>query len=179
VYWQFQGKTTIDQSTREVIFIPLTIIGIVGVACFSLLKNISVHTADTAAAGDIEIESGKPAPAAKEDSNQNIAIEKKDSSSEPETNLSKATTALKDSLKLFITPNMLLLSLSSIYTGLEFSFLSGVYSTSVGNTRALGENAKTYVGLVGILLGIGEVVGGSLFGLLGTRTTKKGTKLGI
>ncbi len=85
--------------------------------------------------------------------------------------------ALKESLKLFMTGHMLLLSLSSIYSGLAYCFLSGVYSTAVGNTKMLGTDAKKFVGLVGILVGVGEVIGGSLFGLLGSRTTKRGTDL--
>jgi hypothetical protein len=40
-----------------------------------------------------------------------------------------AFTAFTDSLKLFGTPHMLLLSLCAMYTGFEYSFLSGVYST--------------------------------------------------
>jgi len=85
-----------------------------------------------------------------------------------------ACTAFLNALKLFGTWHMLLLSLCSIYTGLEYSFLSGVYSTAVGNTKRLGVDSKKFVGLVGILVGVGEVLGGSIFGLLGSRTTKRG-----
>jgi len=88
-----------------------------------------------------------------------------------------ALTALTDSLKLFPTPQMLLLSLCSMYTGFEFSFLSGVYSTAVGNTMRLGVDSKKFVGLVGILVGVGEIFGGSIVGLLGSRIVKKGKRL--
>lgn len=61
-----------------------------------------------------------------------------------------------------------------IVTGFELSFFSGVYSSSIGFTMALGENAKQLVGLSGISIGIGEVFGGVLFGLMGSKTTKFG-----
>lgn len=59
-------------------------------------------------------------------------------------------------------------------TGLELSFLSGVYSPSIGFTLSLGETSKQLVGLSGICIGIGEVSGGILFGLLGSKTNKFG-----
>lgn len=58
--------------------------------------------------------------------------------------------------------------------GFELSFFSGVYSSSVGFTLAIGESAKQLVGLSGICIGIGEVFGGILFGLLGSKTVKYG-----
>ena len=85
-----------------------------------------------------------------------------------------AWLTLKEAMKLSVTPHMLLLSITSLYTGLEQCFYSGVYSTSIGSTEAFGDDAKKLVGLVGILIGVGEVTGGGLFGLLGPVTTKKG-----
>lgn len=58
--------------------------------------------------------------------------------------------------------------------GLELSFFSGVYSPSIGFTLSLGESSKQMVGLSGICIGIGEVFGGILFGLLGSKTNKFG-----
>ncbi len=82
--------------------------------------------------------------------------------------------AFKKSLQLFTKREMILLSFTFFYTGIELSFFSGVYSTSVGSTEQLGTIAKSLVGLSGILVGAGEVIGGALFGLLGTRTVKNG-----
>lgn len=58
--------------------------------------------------------------------------------------------------------------------GFELSFYSGVYSPSIGFTLKMGESAKQLVGLSGIFIGIGEISGGVLFGLLGSKTIKYG-----
>uniref|UniRef100_A0A8C5EGT7 UNC93-like protein MFSD11 n=1 Tax=Gouania willdenowi TaxID=441366 RepID=A0A8C5EGT7_GOUWI len=49
---------------------------------------------------------------------------------------------------------------------LELSFYSGVYGTCIGATTQFGEAAKGLIGISGIMVGIGEIVGGGLFGLL-------------
>lgn len=58
--------------------------------------------------------------------------------------------------------------------GLELSFFSGVYSPSVGFTLEIGSNAKQLVGLSGILIGAGAVIGGGIFGILGSKTNRWG-----
>lgn len=59
-------------------------------------------------------------------------------------------------------------------TGIVLSFFSGVYSSSIGFTLAFGESAKQLVGLSGICIGLGEIVGGVTFGLLGKKTIRFG-----
>lgn len=49
-----------------------------------------------------------------------------------------------------------------------------MYSPSIGFTLALDESSKQLVGLSGICIGVGEVFGGILFGLLGSKTNKFG-----
>jgi len=93
---------------------------------------------------------------------------------EPKPPLELAISALKEAAQLFITPYMLLLSVASVFTGFGQSFWSGVYPTSVSFTNQFGGDAKRLVGLVGIFTGVGEVLGGTVFGLLGSKTTKKG-----
>lgn len=66
------------------------------------------------------------------------------------------------------------LSINWNVTGFELSFYSGVYSSSIGFTLAMGGSVKQLVGLSGILIGAGEVCGGVLFGLLGSKTVKYG-----
>ncbi|KRT85162.1 membrane transporter, partial [Oryctes borbonicus] len=82
--------------------------------------------------------------------------------------------ALKDAGKLFLTKNMLLLSITFFYTGVELSFYSGVYSPSIGFTKQLGDASTQLVGLSGIFIGLGEVIGGATFGILGAKTVRWG-----
>ncbi|XP_058827381.1 UNC93-like protein MFSD11 isoform X2 [Topomyia yanbarensis] len=82
--------------------------------------------------------------------------------------------AFISAVRLFKTTRMLMLSVSFVYTGLILSFFSGVYGACIGFTRAIGEQAKQLVGLNGIFLGVGEVLGGVVFGLLGKQTAKWG-----
>lgn len=49
-----------------------------------------------------------------------------------------------------------------------------VYSSSIGFTLAFGDSAKQLVGLSGICIGIGEIIGGVTFGLLGKKTIRFG-----
>lgn len=82
--------------------------------------------------------------------------------------------ALRAAGRLFITKRMIMLSFTFFYTGIELSFYSGVYSSSIGFTNQFGEIAKQLVGLSGIFIGVGEVLGGALFGILGAKTTRWG-----
>ncbi|KAL0594830.1 UNC93-like protein MFSD11 [Plecturocebus cupreus] len=70
------------------------------------------------------------------------------------------------SFKLCVTKEMLLLSVTTAYTGLELTFFSGVYGTCIGAINKFGAEEKSLIGLSGIFIGIGEILGGSLFGLL-------------
>ena len=89
----------------------------------------------------------------------------------------------------------MLLNYNELYfVGIEFSFLSGIYSNSIGFTLEF-ENSKRLVGLSGIFIGIGEIfglflfkqflliqnlkilhfhLGGALFGILGSKTNRFG-----
>uniref|UniRef100_A0A8C7G1V5 UNC93-like protein MFSD11 n=1 Tax=Oncorhynchus kisutch TaxID=8019 RepID=A0A8C7G1V5_ONCKI len=53
-----------------------------------------------------------------------------------------------------------------VIVGLELSFYSGVYGTCIGATTEFGAAAKGLIGISGIVLGIGEIVGGGVFGLV-------------
>ncbi|XP_077897724.1 UNC93-like protein MFSD11 isoform X4 [Ictidomys tridecemlineatus] len=83
-----------------------------------------------------------------------------------QNNMTKAVDAFKKSLKLCVTKEMLLLSVTTAYTGLELTFFSGVYGTCIGAINRFGTEEKSLIGLSGIFIGIGEILGGSLFGLL-------------
>lgn len=91
VYFQFQGKTHIDEQTRTLVFSVLIGVGILGFFFLTALRpledNRVVH------ANDIE------------------------SDDELERASSGVTMAFKNSINLFFTKEMLLLSLTFFYTG--------------------------------------------------------------
>ncbi|XP_063618565.1 UNC93-like protein MFSD11 [Cydia splendana] len=145
VFIKFQGKQHIDQETRNMVFGCLTAVCALGIVFLLSLRP------------------AKRAPAI-EDAKIEVV------SNEPTSPLD----AFKGALRLFYTRDMLLLSVTFIYTGVELSFFSGVYSPSIGFTLSMGENAKQLVGLSGVFIGLGEVLGGALFGILGSRTTRWG-----
>ncbi|XP_028044058.1 UNC93-like protein MFSD11 [Bombyx mandarina] len=145
VFIKFQGKSHIDLETRNVVFGALTGVCVLGIVFLALLRPIK----RTATVEDAKVE-----------------IAYRDAEGPLE--------AFKGALKLFCTKDMLLLSVTFIYTGIELSFFSGVYSPSIGFTLAMGENAKQLVGLSGVFIGMGEVLGGALFGILGSKTTRWG-----
>lgn len=58
--------------------------------------------------------------------------------------------------------------------GFELSFFSGVYGPSIGFTKQISDTPKEIMGLAGICIGVGEVFGGSLFGILASKTTRFG-----
>jgi len=74
--------------------------------------------------------------------------------------------------KLLSNGDMLLLAVVFFYTGLELCFFSGVYGTCLANTKQFAHQAKALLGLNGIFIGVGEILGGTVFGLLGSRTIK-------
>ncbi|XP_062338115.1 UNC93-like protein MFSD11 [Osmerus eperlanus] len=69
-------------------------------------------------------------------------------------------------IQLLKTKTILLLSCCMAYSGLELSFYSGVYGTCIGATAEFGEASKGLIGISGIVVGVGEIVGGGLFGLI-------------
>ena len=76
-------------------------------------------------------------------------------------------------LKLLFTMEILFFSLLFVYTGLELNFFSGVYGTCIGNVK-LDSFGVRYVGLNGAFIGIGEVLGGLSFMVIGHYFKGKG-----
>ncbi|XP_031634196.1 UNC93-like protein MFSD11 [Contarinia nasturtii] len=146
VFFQFQGKEQIDANTRHIVFTVLISVAIVGVIFLGLLRRVH-HTFDD---------------------------KERDREFDYDSNSNGIVGAFVKAIKLFFTRNMLLLCITFLYTGFELSFYSGVYGPSIGFTLKIGESAKQLVGLSGIAIGIGEIFGGILFGLLGSKTVKYG-----
>jgi len=82
--------------------------------------------------------------------------------------------ALKESGKLFITRDMLLLSFTFFFTGIQLNIWSAVYATCIGFTHGFGESRKGLATISGMFVSFGEVIGGLVFGIFGNRFVKKG-----
>ncbi|XP_003704460.1 UNC93-like protein MFSD11 [Megachile rotundata] len=151
VYFLFIGSE-INASTRKIVFSVLTALAIVGTCLLATLRKSSRGLI----LGEIE------------GANRELQIP------EPrrEEPLLAAWNALADAFKLFITPKMLLLSFTFVYTGIVLTFYSGVYSPSIGFTEAIGDLRVSLVGLSGIFVGIGEVIGGALFGIFASKVSR-------
>lgn len=147
VYLAFNSQTNISDETRYIVYGVLTTVCLIGTICLLFLRDNSVDN------GHI--------------TNNFVVIN--------DTN--NALTALGQfltALKLAKTLNMILLSFAFLFTGQLLSFFSGVYGTAIGATVQFGLDSKKYIGLSGVFIGIGEIIGGSVFGLMGSRITSKG-----
>jgi hypothetical protein len=91
VYFQFQGKTHIDEQTRTLVFSVLIAVGIVGFFFLTALRPI--QETRVTHANDVEADDELESPS------------------------SGVVAAFKNSVNLFFTKEMLLLSLTFFYTG--------------------------------------------------------------
>ncbi|TRY65784.1 hypothetical protein DNTS_018387 [Danionella cerebrum] len=161
VLWTAQGNlltvnskdSTIGRNSdkdRQTVFITLTVISLVGNFLFFLIQRTEPETASTDASESL------------------LPADSSDSSSEtpPPGLCSQALEAFKRSIQLALTKEMLLLSVPFAYSGVELTFYSGVYGTCLGAMSQFGEDAKGLIGLSGILIGVGEILGGGVFGFL-------------
>ncbi|KAM4598197.1 UNC93-like protein MFSD11 [Polymixia lowei] len=154
VYFEWHGHVHISDRDRQTVFIALTVISLVGCFLFFLIR--------------------KPEPEAPppETSESFPQVESTESSSSvvvlaPAQGLSsQALDAFLKACKLSVTKEMMLLSISIAYTGLELTFYSGVYGTCIGAMTRFGQDAKSLIGISGIFIGIGEILGGGVFGML-------------
>ncbi|XP_063077592.1 UNC93-like protein MFSD11 [Engraulis encrasicolus] len=157
VYVAWHGKTHISDKDRQTVFISLTVISLVGSFLFFLIQR---SEPEASAPDDTSPEPSDPLlpPETLIDSSTVITVA-------PGVWV-QALDAFKKALKLFVTKEMLLLSVCIAYSGLELTFYSGVYGTSIGAMDVFGGEAKSLIGLSGICIGIGEILGGGLFGML-------------
>ncbi|NWJ09033.1 MFS11 protein, partial [Crypturellus undulatus] len=144
IYFAWQGKTHISESDRRTVFIALTVISLVGTVLFFLIRKQE----DTKTPGE-------------EDSTNELQGD----SSEACINYPWYFFTEK-SIKLSFTKEILLLSVTTAYTGLELTFFTGVYGTCIGTVNRFGNEEKSLIGLSGIFIGVGEVLGGGIFGLV-------------
>uniref|UniRef100_A0A3P9HG10 Major facilitator superfamily domain containing 11 n=1 Tax=Oryzias latipes TaxID=8090 RepID=A0A3P9HG10_ORYLA len=137
IYCSWHGHVHITDLDRQTVFISLTVISLVGCFLFFLIRKPDPE--------------GSSAPEGAESASSLLT--------------SSFMFAVK-ACKMFVTKEMLLLSVSIGYTGLELTFYSGVYGTCIGAMTRFGTDAKSLIGISGICIGIGEILGGGVFGLL-------------
>ncbi|XP_029176269.1 UNC93-like protein MFSD11 [Nylanderia fulva] len=151
VYFTFKSPE-INPEQRTIVFGVLTGLAVIGTVVLATLnrspQKLSLGEAEGVSSADKELRLPEP---------------------RRRKPLEAAWSAFVDAIGLFLTPYMLLLSFTFVYTGLELTFYSGVYSSSVGFTKAMGEDRKSLVGLSGIFIGLGEVVGGAIFGIFASK----------
>ncbi|KAM9296929.1 UNC93-like protein MFSD11 [Gastrophryne carolinensis] len=147
IYVAWKGEVSITERDRRTVFIALTVISLVGTVLIFLIRTPKPHAT----------------PMNEEDDANSEILE---SSTSSDNNLSKALDAFITSLKLSVTKEMLLLSISMAYTGFELTFYSGVFGTCIGAINWFGADSKSLIGLSGICVGLGEVLGGAVFGIL-------------
>ncbi|XP_009877716.1 PREDICTED: UNC93-like protein MFSD11 isoform X1 [Apaloderma vittatum] len=146
IYFAWQGKTHISESDRRTVFIALTVISLVGTVLFFLIRRQE----DTKTPGE------------EDSANEQVICFPRSA----QNKLTRAVAAFKKSIKLGFTKEILLLSVTTAYTGLELTFFSGVYGTCIGAVNRFGSEEKSLIGLSGIFIGVGEILGGGIFGLL-------------
>ncbi|XP_045073492.1 UNC93-like protein MFSD11 [Coregonus clupeaformis] len=145
IYFAWHGHVHISDKDRQTVFISLTVISLVGSFLFFLIQKPEPEAT--------------PSEASESTESASIIV------ATPGLG-SQALDALKKALQLSVTKEMLLLSISIAYTGLELTFYSGVYGTCIGAMTRFGDDAKSLIGLSGIFIGLGEIIGGGVFGML-------------
>ncbi|CAN9505535.1 unnamed protein product [Ophioblennius macclurei] len=149
IYFDWNGRTEIPDSNRRTIFLSLLVTSVLGTLSFLVLRN-----------GDREEE------LLSEDEGQSLLSTRTMYTRRANAAIQDTKSEFATILQLLKTKTMLLLSPCMAYSGLELSFYSGVYGTCIGATAQFGAAAKGLIGISGIVVGIGEIVGGGLFGLL-------------
>ncbi|XP_072225550.1 UNC93-like protein MFSD11 [Leuresthes tenuis] len=152
IYCAWHGHVHITDKDRQTVFISLTVISLAGCFLFFLIRK-----------PDAEV---SPRPDGTEPLLQTESMDGSTASSPGSGLCSQALDAFVKACKMFVTKEMLLLSISIGYTGLELTFYSGVYGTCIGAMTRFGTDAKSLIGISGIFIGIGEILGGGVFGML-------------
>ncbi|CAG9837659.1 unnamed protein product [Diabrotica balteata] len=105
-----------------------------------------------------------------------LPVNKEEEKSEETFSKVGAMESFIKTVKLFLTRNMLILSVCFLYGGVNNGFFNGVYSSAVGFTRKL-PNSKLLVGLSGIFTGIGEIFAGIIITIFGEKIASLGRKV--
>ncbi|KAM7387051.1 hypothetical protein PAMA_009595 [Pampus argenteus] len=149
IYFDWNGRTEISDSSRKNVFLSLLVASVLGTLSFLMLRK-SHHGEEMLS----------------EEEGQSLLSARVMYKHRANTAMEDAKSEFKTIFQLVKTKTIVLLSPCMVYSGLELSFYSGVYGTCIGATTQFGAAAKGLIGISGIVVGIGEIVGGGLFGLL-------------
>lgn len=149
IYFDWNGRTEITDSSRKNIFLSLLIASVLGTLSFLVLRK-SHHEEEMLS----------------EEEGQSLLSAGMMYKHRANNAVQDAKAEFGTILELVKSKTILLLSPCMAYSGLELSFYSGVYGTCIGATAQFGDAAKGLIGISGIVVGIGEIVGGGFFGLL-------------
>ena len=78
---------------------------------------------------------------------------------------------LKNTFELLFSAHSWLLSPLFLCAGFSMSLYSGIFPTAIGNTKSFND-AASFLGLVGILVGVGHIIAGLSFMLVSTWMSK-------
>uniref|UniRef100_A0A3P9JMJ1 UNC93-like protein MFSD11 n=1 Tax=Oryzias latipes TaxID=8090 RepID=A0A3P9JMJ1_ORYLA len=145
IYLDWNGETDISESSRRNIFLFLLVASVLGTLSFLVLRK-----------------SHNEEEMLSEEEGQSLLSARTMYKSRANSALQDAKSEFKTILQLLKTKTILLLSPCMAYSGLELAFYSGVYGTCIGATTHFGEAAKGLIGISGIVVGVGEIVGGLL-----------------
>jgi len=81
---------------------------------------------------------------------------------------------IKSTFRLLKTKRMIFVSFAFMYTGIELSFWSGIYPTTIANTKKFTYNTYSLTALTAIAQGLGQACSGFLFGILSSKTKRFG-----
>lgn len=149
IYFEWNGTTEITDSSRKNVFLSLLVASILGTLSFLVLRQSQTEE---------EMLS--------EEEGQSLLSTRMRYKHKANSAMQDAKAEFKTILQLLKTKTIVLLSPCMAYSGLELSFYSGVYGTCIGATTHFGGAAKGLIGISGIVIGVGEIVGGGFFGLL-------------
>ncbi|XP_061837983.1 UNC93-like protein MFSD11 isoform X2 [Nerophis lumbriciformis] len=149
IYLDWNGRTEIPDSSRKNIFLSMVVASVVGTLCFLVLRSSPPQEETLSEEEGVSLLSS------------HVVYRHR-----ANTALQEIKADIQTILQLVKTKTILLLSPSMAYSGLELSFYSGVYGTCIGATAQFGAAAKGLIGISGIMVGVGEIVGGGLFGLM-------------
>ncbi|KAJ0001231.1 hypothetical protein NQD34_006251 [Periophthalmus magnuspinnatus] len=149
IYFEWNGATEITDGSRKNVFLSLLVASVLGTLSFLVLRQ---------SLSEEEMLS--------EEEGQSLLSTRMRYKHRANSAMQDAKAEFKTILQLLKSKTIVLLSPCMAYSGLELSFYSGVYGTCIGATTHFGRAAKGLIGISGIVIGVGEIVGGGFFGLL-------------